>query len=126
MFLGCSRFVLFVLLVTMLCSWVVLVSQFGIPGLSSRASEARLNVRGPFYFLFVSSAWTFFSFLPLNGWLANNGKRRKIATALLLILTSVLLASRPDAATSCLLRRCSSRGITQVSASTYGARLHWR
>jgi oligosaccharide repeat unit polymerase len=87
------RITLTILFVTMVSTWMILIAQFGIPGAASNASEARLNVRGPFYFLFVSSAWTFFLFLPLHGWLVKDGRSRRFLTGGLLSLTAILLAS---------------------------------
>jgi hypothetical protein len=88
-----SRIVLAILFSTMILSWVIVVAQYGIPGAGTNASEARLSVHGPFYFLLVTSGWTFFLFLPLQGWITKDVKRRPLITASFLIGTAVLLAS---------------------------------
>ncbi len=76
----------------MLFCWIALVSRFGIPGLNSSASEARLSVHGPFYFLFVLSGWSLFVLTPLYYWSCKT-RSSPLWMALTLLLTSVLLAS---------------------------------
>ncbi len=88
-----ARITLTVLFASMLVAWLVLIVQFGIPGNSANASEARLAVRGPFYLLFVCSAWTLFLFLPIAGWQKERGKRQRFFTFGLLAVTALLLSS---------------------------------
>ncbi|HEX6879315.1 MAG TPA: O-antigen polymerase [Terriglobales bacterium] len=87
-----ARGVLIGLFLLMTSCWIALVSQFGIPGLNSAASEARLSVHGPFYFLFVLSGWTLFILTPLHYW-SSKAQGSPIWMGLVLLVTSVLLAS---------------------------------
>lgn len=75
-----------------LVCWIALAAQFGVPGLRSSAAELRLRVRGPFYLLFLLTAWTAFLFIPVSHWQSSKKGRTSILWILVFAI-AILLSS---------------------------------
>src|SRR5208282_4043790 len=81
----------FALSAVMVGSLAVEISRFGVPGLSTRAGEERLGIRGVPHFLFISCAWALFLIVPAYLWTRRATWRAKAAGYLLLLFIGVAL-----------------------------------
>ena len=79
------------LIVGMLCSLVIQVSLFGVPGFSASAGEERLAIRGIPHFVFISCSFTLLVVLSAYLWSTETSKRARFLAGGLLFFTVLAL-----------------------------------